>query len=245
MIPLKDNIPRIRFPVVVVAIFAINLIIFLWEMMLPDRALIAVVHVYGAVPARFTNPEWAAWAGYPPGAWTTALTYMFLHGGWLHFILNMWVLWVFADNVEDALGHWRFTAFYLLSGLAALALHVAFNASSDMPVVGASGAIAGVMGAYFRLFPQARVIVLIPIVFIPWIVEVPAVVFLGLWFLVQITSGLASAAPSAEGQAVAWWAHAGGFAFGMLLVRHFGGLDCRYCYLPESRSYERRNHSGS
>ncbi|MFZ5427463.1 MAG: rhomboid family intramembrane serine protease [Thermodesulfobacteriota bacterium] len=245
MIPLKDNIPRIRQPVVVVSIFVLNLIVFLWEMMLPERALVRLVHLHGAVPLRLLDPAWASWAGYPDGAWLTPLTYMFLHGGWLHFLLNMWVLWVFADNVEDAMGHARFTLFYVLSGLAALALHVMFNSSSAMPVVGASGAIAGVMGAYFRLFPQARVIVLIPLLFIPWIVEVPAMVFLGLWFLIQVSSGLMAGSPLDGGQSVAWWAHAGGFAFGMLLVRHFGRLDCRYCYLPESRSYERQDPQDS
>lgn len=240
MIPLKDNIPRIRRPVVVITLFALNLAVFLFEMAMPEKMLNMFLHFYGAVPLRIMDPQWAAMMGYPPDGWLSAGTYMFLHGGWLHFLLNMWVLWVFADNVEDALGHWRFLAFYLLSGVAALVLHMLFNASSTMPVVGASGAIAGVMGAYFRLFPQARVIVLIPIFFIPWIVEVPAVIFLGLWFLIQVTSGLMAASPLMDGQSVAWWAHAGGFAFGMLLVRFFGKLDCRYCYLPESRSYERQ-----
>jgi membrane associated rhomboid family serine protease len=244
MIPLKDNIPRIRRPVVVWIIFALNLVVFLWELSMPPRSLMALLQEYGAVPMRFMNPEWAAWAGYPQNWWPATVTYMFLHGGWLHIILNMWVLWIFADNVEDAMGHWRFAAFYLLSGLAALGLHVVFNADSKMPVIGASGAIAGVMGAYFRLFPQARVIVLIPLLFIPWIVEIPAVVFLGLWFLMQVSSGLLSGTNLADGQSVAWWAHAGGFIFGMLLVRVFGKLDCRYCYLPESRSYERRDLSG-
>jgi membrane associated rhomboid family serine protease len=240
MIPLKDNIPRIHPPMVVVILFAANLIIFLWQQMLPERHLLEFVHLFGAVPKRLLDPVWAAQAGYPPDSWYSAFTYMFLHGGWLHFILNMWVLWVFADNVEDAMGHWRFLVFYILSGLAALSLHVLFNPGSEMPVVGASGAIAGVMGAYFRLFPHARVVALIPIIIIPWIVEVPAVVFLGLWFAIQILSGLSAQAMPDDGQAVAWWAHAGGFAFGMFFVRRLGNLDCRYCYLPDRRSYERR-----
>lgn len=240
MIPLKDNIPRIRYPVVGVTIFAINLLVFLGEMMLSANDLTVVAHLYGAVPMRFTSPEWAAWQGYPQTVWPTLFTYMFLHGGWLHFLLNMWVLWIFADNVEDAMGHWRFALFYVLSGLAAVALHLGFNSLSTMPVIGASGAIAGVMGAYFRLFPQARLVVLIPIVFIPWIVEIPALIFLGLWFLIQVTSGLMDGTQDGGAQSVAWWAHAGGFVFGMVSVRFFGHLDCRYCYLPEKRSYERR-----
>ncbi len=239
MIPLKDNIPRIRKPIVVWVLFAVNLVLFLFEMGIDEQSMRMLAHLYGVVPARFTDPQWAQTMGYPPGGWVAFVSYMFLHGGWLHFLLNMWVLWIFADNVEDALGHWRFLAFYLLSGVAALGLHVAFNASSTMPVIGASGAIAGVMGAYFRLFPQAKVVVLIPIFFIPWIVELPAMVFLGIWFLLQVVSGLSAVVPAPEGQGIAWWAHAGGFAVGYFLVRLLGPLDCRYCYLPEGRIYER------
>lgn len=240
MIPLHDNIPRIRKPIAVWVIFAVNLALFVFELSIGDDVMRLFVHLYGVVPARFTDPNWAALAGYPPGGWESFVVYMFLHGGWLHFLLNMWVLWIFADNVEDALGHWRFVLFYLLSGIAALGLHVAFNASSTTPVIGASGAIAGVMGAYFRLFPNARVVVLIPIFFIPWIVELPAMVFLGIWFLLQVLSGLTATGPLQDGQGIAWWAHAGGFTVGFFLVRLLGPLDCRYCYLPEGRTYERR-----
>ncbi|GFK95798.1 hypothetical protein NNJEOMEG_03666 [Fundidesulfovibrio magnetotacticus] len=239
MIPLKDNIPRIRVPLVVWTIFFLNAAVFVGELFLTERGQALLFNLHGAVPLRFTSPELALAMGYPRGAWSTAVTYMFLHGGWMHFLLNMWVFWVFADNVEDALGHRRFALFYLLSGLAALALHVAFNADSRMPVVGASGAIAGVMGGYFRLFPHARVIVLIPIIFIPWIVEVPATLFLGLWFIIQVWSGLSETGAGVDGQSVAWWAHAGGFAFGMFLVSVLSKRDCRYCYLPESRAYRR------
>ena len=239
MIPLKDNIPSIRRPVMVWLLFAANLLVFLLEQALSDQELFAVSHLLGAVPARFTDPEWAEAMGYPARVWPTAFTYMFLHAGWLHFLLNMWVLWIFADNVEDALGHWRFLGFYLACGLAALALHVLFHPGADVPVIGASGAIAGVMGAYFRLFPRARVVVLVPILFIPWIVEVRAVLFLGIWFAIQVISGLAGSAAGSTGQDVAWWAHAGGFVCGMILVNLLGRLDCRYCYLPEERAYER------
>ncbi|MFP5238651.1 MAG: rhomboid family intramembrane serine protease [Acidobacteriota bacterium] len=240
MIPIKDNVPNIRKPVVVAIIFALNLMVFLFELSLPGKGLNLLLQLYGAVPARLTDPAWAEAAGFPSQGFDSALTYMFLHGGWLHFILNMWVLWVFADNVEDALGHWRFAAFYLLSGVAALAMHLLFNPGSTTPVVGASGAIAGVMGGYFRLFPHARVVTLIPIVFIPWIVDLPAVAFLGIWFVIQLASGLSASTPLDDGQSVAWWAHAGGFLFGLLVVRLLGPLDCRYCYLPEEKAYERR-----
>jgi len=238
MIPLKDNIPRIRRPVVVWIIIGLNVLVFAFEMLLPEDWRQALIIAYGAIPKRFMDPQWAALAGFPDTRWITAVSYMFLHAGWLHIILNMWVLFVFADNVEDALGHWRFALFYMLSGLAALTLHVAVNSGSDQPVIGASGAIAGVMGAYFRLFPQGRVTVLIPIVFIPWIVEIPAVAFLGLWFAIQVVSGIA--ASMGDGESIAWWAHAGGFLFGMALARLLGTRDCRYCYVKENRSYERQ-----
>jgi membrane associated rhomboid family serine protease len=240
VIPIKDNIPRIRLPIVVFTLMALNLLVFLFELGLPQEDLAVLFHLQGVVPARFTDPTWASVTGYPPGGWSAIFTYMFLHGGWLHIILNMWVLWIFADNVEDALGHWRFLAFYLTCGLLAVGLHVFFNPDSTMPVIGASGAIAGVMGAYFRLFPLARIMVLIPLLFIPWIVEIPALVFLGIWFFLQVLSGLMPNSPHETSQGVAWWAHVGGFVCGMLLVRLFGPLDCRYCYVPETRNYERR-----
>ena len=232
-----------RWPVVMALLIAANLGIFLFEMLLPEQSLISFLHLYGAVPRRILDEQWALAAGYPTGglfgSLVPMLTHMFLHGGWWHLLLNMWVMWIFADNVEDAFGRGRFLGFYVLSGLAALALHVAFNASSQTPVVGASGAIAGVMGAYFRLFPHARVLVLIPIVFIPWIVEVPALVFLGLWFLMQVFSGIASGTVPEAGAAVAWWAHAGGFLFGLSLARLFALPHCIYCYQPEQRAYIR------
>jgi len=238
MIPIKDNIPRIRKPVVVWIIIALNSLVFAFEMLLPEEWRTALIDVYGAIPRRFMDPGWARDAGFPSDWWAAAVSYMFLHGGWAHILLNMWVLFVFADNVEDALGHWRFAVFYVLSGIAALALHVAVNSGSVQPVIGASGAIAGVMGAYFRLFPKGKVTVLIPIVVIPWIVEIPAVAFLGLWFFLQIFSGIV--ARWTGGENIAWWAHAGGFLFGMLLVSLLGTRDCRYCYVREKRAYERK-----
>ena len=236
MIPLRDNIPRIRTPYVVWAIILLNAAIFLVTRTLPGQAYAQFVQLFGFVPARFTDPAWAAWMGYPQGGWSTLFSYMFLHDGWLHFLLNMWVFWIFADNLEDVLGHFRFAAFYLLCGLAALGAHVIFNLDSRLPVLGASGAIAGVMGGYFRLFPQARVLTLIPIFIFPWIIELPAVVYLGIWFLGQALSGLSDPGSHAEG--VAWWAHVGGFLAGLALIKSLGGVrDCRYCYRPAERIY--------
>jgi membrane associated rhomboid family serine protease len=151
------------------------------------------------------------------GNYFTLLSSMFLHGGWMHIIGNMWSLWIFGDNVEDRMGRGGFLLFYLLSGLAAGAVHVVTNPASRVPTVGASGAIAGVMGAYLLLFPHASVVTMVPIFFFLQVVEIPAVFFLGFWFLSQLFSGtlsLAAAGPQAAG--VAWWAHIGGFVVGFL-----------------------------
>lgn len=239
MIPLRDNVPRTRPPLVTWTLIGLCTLVFLYEQLLPDRILFEFLHIYGVVPARFTNASYAAIVGYPEGGYASFVTYMFLHGGWLHYLLNMWVLWIFADNVEEALGSLRFILYYLACGLAAASAHVLFNWNATMPVIGASGAIAGVMGGYFRLFPKARVVTLIPIIIIPWIVELPAVVFLGIWFLVQILSGLAGAVSQGEAQPVAFWAHVGGFAAGLALVRVFLPPGCQFCFDPAARRYDR------
>ena len=144
---------------------------------------------------------------------------MFLHGGWMHIIGNMWTLWIFGDNVEDRMGPLRFVCFYLLCGLAAGLVHWFTNPDSTLPTVGASGAIAGVLGAYFFLFPYARVIVLIPVLFLPFFFELPALVYLGFWALSQVLSGTLSLVGPREVGGVAWWAHVGGFMAGIVL--HF------------------------
>ncbi len=157
----------------------------------------------------------------------TAISYLtanFLHGGWLHIIGNMWALWIFGDNVEDRMGHVRFAVFYLLCGIAAGMVHLFTNPHSTIPTVGASGAIAGVMGAYFILFPRSRVIVLVPILIFPFFFEVPAVFYIGFWAFMQVFSGTLSLADARAVGGVAWWAHVGGFITGMVLrfffIRH-------------------------
>jgi membrane associated rhomboid family serine protease len=171
-------------------------------------------------------------------------SYMFLHGGWLHIIFNMWVLWIFGDNIEDVTGHGGFLLFYLLSGLAALGLHVVSEPASTAPVVGASGAIGGVMGAYMLLYPHGKVLTLIPFGFIPLIVRIPAVLFLGLWFATQFFSGVLSRAGGAVG-GVAWWAHIGGFIAGMILIQFFRrGKACRFCYNYGEKTYEPLDRDG-
>jgi len=155
--------------------------------------------------------------GSQPSTWVTIFTAMFMHGGFLHIIGNMLFLWIFGNNVEDAMGPLKFLVFYLLSGIAALTLQVAFNTDSTVPTIGASGAIAGVLGAYMRLFPFSNVLILIPIIFIPFFFPLPAFIYIALWFVMQVVQGLGSTlVPQAGG--IAWWAHIGGFLAGMLLV---------------------------
>jgi len=221
VIPLRDDIPARRTPVVTWALIAINVLVFLYEKSLPPRALEDLVFLRGLVPARYTDPGWAASAGFPPDHYLSFLTCMFLHGSWLHVIGNMWSLWIFGDNVEDRMGPLRFLLFYVLCGLAAGVLHVVTNASSQVPTVGASGAIAGVLGAYFILFPHARVLTLVPLLFIPFFFELPAIVFLLIWFGLQLLQAWSGLGAEGMGGGVAWWAHVGGFAAGILLHRLF------------------------
>jgi membrane associated rhomboid family serine protease len=242
VIPLRDNIPSVRRPWAVYAIIALNLGAFLYTLGLDPRQIEILFHVLGVVPARYSDPAWAASVGYPDWGALSFATYMFLHGGWLHLGFNMWSLWIFADNVEDVMGPARFVLFYFCCGLAALTAHYVFNLHAVQPVVGASGAIAGVMGAYFLLFPHAKVVTLIPILIIPYIVELPAVLFLGLWFGVQVLSGLWESVGSGQGSPIAWWAHAGGFVAGMLFMPLFRRRDrCDFCWRGE-RDWRRILH---
>ncbi|MDR5675140.1 MAG: rhomboid family intramembrane serine protease [Armatimonadota bacterium] len=213
MIPLRDSVPARRPPVVMLSILAASVLVFLYEVGLPPDELAEFFRTFGVVPARLLGPD-------PP--YFTLVTSMFLHGGWLHLLGNMLYLWIFGNNVEDAMGHGRFAVFYLLSGLAAAGLQVAFQPASSVPMVGASGAIAGVLGAYLVLFPHARILALVPLGFFTQLAEVPAVLFLPLWFLLQLVYGLASlGAPAQVGGGVAFWAHVGGFVAGVVLVRWF------------------------
>jgi len=207
MIPLRDTIPSGSYPVVNLLLIALNVLCFFYELSLGPAAS-ALLERYGLVPAAF---------GLSAGGITPLFTSMFLHSGWLHLGGNMLFLYIFGDNVEDRLGHVRYVLFYLLSGAAAGLAQAYTMPSSRIPMIGASGAIAGVTGAYFLFYPRARVVTLVPIFFFFQIIEIPAVVFLLLWFVMQVMYGLATV--SAHGQAVggvAFWAHVGGFLFGML-----------------------------
>ncbi len=176
MIPIRDTIPSVRFPAVTVGLICANAIVFIIELNLGARGLDQLFLHWGIIPLRFTSPRYEA-------NYLTLLSSLFLHGGWMHIIFNMWSLWIFGDNVEDRMGRVGFLIFYILSGLAAGVGHVATNPTSPVPTVGASGAIAGVMGAYLLLFPHARVVTIIPIFIFFQLVEVPAVSFLGIWFV--------------------------------------------------------------
>ena len=205
MIPLRDVIPSRTFPFFTVTLIVLNSVAFLFELSLPDRAIQSFLSTYGVVPARFDV--------------LTIFTSMFLHGGWLHFLGNMLYLWIFGDNVEDRLGHARFVVFYLLCGAAAAFAHVWVNPASTIPTIGASGAIAGVLGAYFVLYPHSRVLALVPLFIIWELIEVPATIFLGIWFVMQFFSGVGSLTKaSVETGGVAFWAHVAGFLAGIAAV---------------------------
>jgi len=216
MFPIQDTVPRRESPFVTWAIILINGIVFLIELSLPPDALRAFLYHFGVVPARYMHPDVAG----PPLGFLPFLTGMFVHGGWTHFIGNMWCLWLFGDNVEDRLGHVRYLGFYLICGLVSGITHVLFNPGSIVPAIGASGAISGIMGAYLVMFPTASVITLIPLFFIPYFVEIPAVIYLGVWFISQLFSGTFSLIAGISG-GIAWWAHIGGFLSGILLLPAF------------------------
>ncbi len=225
MIPLRDTIPSQTFPIINITLIVVNVLIFLLTQFLPDDQHRLFLSNFGVVPARMTYAFGGE--GATPLAVVPLFTSMFLHAGWFHLIFNMLYLWIFGDNVEDAMGHFRYLVFYVLCGLAATATHIFFSPLSEVPVVGASGAIAGVLGAYFLLYPRSRVLTLVPLLFFFSLIELPAFVFLGFWFVIQFLSGLFSiGAPSAGG--VAWWAHVGGFASGAVLVFPFRRRRVRY-----------------
>jgi len=215
MIPLKDTIPSYRTPYVNYFIIIANFSVFFYELSLDGWHLMRFIYNYGIVPQRFFYLS-AQGAGFTE-RYLPFFTSMFLHGGWFHILGNMLFLWIFGDNVEDRMGHLRYFLFYLLCGVVAGFFHLYINPSSQVPAVGASGAISGIMGAYFLLFPHSRVITLMPVFFFLTLVEIPAFFFIGIWFVFQLFSGAFSLLLRGAG-GVAWWAHVGGFLAGMGLV---------------------------
>ncbi len=212
MFPLYDTLRSRRFPLINWLLIILNGMVFYYELTLGEDGLFRFIHAWGLVPLQLTSS--------PAEAWPAIFTSMFLHAGWFHFLSNMWILIIFGDNVEDRMGGGPYLIFYLLSGTAAALLQAYLYPASVIPMTGASGAIAGVLGAYLILFPRARVASLVPIFFIFTLIEVPALIFLGFWFVSQLFSGWL-ALQGADMSGVAWWAHIGGFVFGLLAVRLF------------------------
>lgn len=210
MIPLRDSVKSRTFPIVNVTIIVLNLIFYILEIMVEPYFLNQIFYAYGLVPADVLNAIITG-ASLTPVI-ISFITAMFIHGGWVHVMGNMLFLWVFGDNIEDRLGHFKYLLFYLVVGVAAGIVHIFTNPTSTVPVVGASGAVAGVLGAYIIAFPRSRILALVPI-----LVEIPAVIFIAFWFVIQLFNGVASLGGAAN--SVAWWAHVGGFIAGVLMIK--------------------------
>ena len=253
MIPVKDNIPTLRFPVVTVVLIAINVAVFAWQLTLSSDPSSStspqvpglsqsdeVTLEYGAMPYRLLHPGTECGVsgqrvvcqgqqGYAestkldsPPWWVTVFTSMFMHGGILHIAFNMLFLWIFGNNVEDSMGRPRFIAFYLLAGIVAAYTQALLSSSSTVPAIGASGAIAGVLGGYLLLFPRARVLTVVLIILFVTIIEIPAAILLAVWFVLQFLPALGQVTTSAAGgEGVAYWAHVGGFVFGLAAIKLF------------------------
>lgn len=203
MIPLKDDNPRSAFPVLTITLIAVNILAFVLEL---QFGLEYVVVKYGAIPIEIVNGQ----------DLETMFTSMFLHGGFMHLAGNMLYLWIFGDNIESYLGRFKFILFYLICGLIAIFAHIFMSGSSEVPMVGASGAISGILGAYLIKYPKAKVLVLIPIIFFITVRRIPALFVLGFWFIMQLFSGVVTI--GGEGGGVAFWAHIGGFVAGLGLI---------------------------
>lgn len=221
LFPLRDTNPTRHRPVMTWTLIAVTSAVYVLEALLHPEHLQQIAYLFGIVPARYSHPEWALRVGFPLDDYWPFVSSIFLHAGVLHLVSNMWILWIFGDNVEDRMGPWRFLGFYLLCGVIAGLVHWWTNTHSVVPTVGASGAIAGVLGAYVVLYPRARVVTLFLLVFWPLIFELPAVFYLFYWFAIQLLSGTAALLGPQQVGGVAWWAHVGGFAAGAVLVRLF------------------------
>lgn len=219
MIPLRALLLRNSTPVITLAIIAVNVFCFLFEISLPDYTRDRFITHYALIPDHLRL--------------TSFVTSMFLHGGWLHLIGNMWFLWVFGSHIEDAMGSAKFLIFYLIAGIASALVQAFVNLGSPIPTIGASGAIAGVMGAFLILYPRVRIVTLVFIIVFITTIELPAAIMLIYWFALQVVSGLGSLASISQAQGIAWFAHVGGFLAGILLIRPFAGNRMRYRY----RSY--------
>jgi len=218
MIPLKDETPRRSTPVVTLLLIAANTLVFFYQISLSPRAADALIRTYGLVPARIQYALAGTHGVSYAHAFAPLVTCMFLHGGWLHIIGNMWFLWIFGANVEDRFGSFMYLLVYFVCGIGSGISQVLFSWGSPIPSIGASGAISGVLGAYLLFFPGSRILTLIPLFIIWFTARIPAFIFILLWFAVQFLSGLGSLGSASSGGGVAWWAHVGGFAIGALIA---------------------------
>ncbi|MFP5350746.1 MAG: rhomboid family intramembrane serine protease [Gammaproteobacteria bacterium] len=225
MIPLRDDLPTRRAPILTITFIVACCIVFLWQISLGERGFQVAVYSLGVIPATLLGNETLPPEFYRIPPTLTVFSSMFLHGGWMHLIGNMLYLWIFGNNVEDSMGHTRFVIFYLACGVAAALVQALPNPDSVIPMIGASGAISGVLGAYLLLHPRAHVLVLVPLGFFTQLVRMPAMIVLGLWFVLQLVSQ-ALADPKAGG--VAFGAHIGGFVAGMVLIPFFKRRDVRF-----------------
>lgn len=221
MFPLKDDIPAKHFPVANLILIALNVLVFIYQLSLSKREMFLFIEKFGFVPVRFIILQAENWLDL--SRFVPVFTSMFLHGNLIHIFSNMWMLWIFGDNVEDSMGRVRYVFFYLLCGIASVIVQTVFDPGSQVPMVGASGAISGVLGAYFLLYPRAKIVTFIPIFIFFYLIEVPAFFFLGFWILLQFIQGSVhwlTTDPGVEG-GIAWWAHVGGFGAGLLLIPLF------------------------
>jgi membrane associated rhomboid family serine protease len=220
--PYRDSEPTLRTPWITRAVVVFTVAVYLFQLTLDEESTRGLYYACGIVPARWFDPAWARSFGLEPRDAWPLVTSMFLHGNLLHVISNLWALWIFGDNIEDRIGPLRFLAFYVACGAISGAVHAATQPHSAVPTIGASGAIAGVMGAYFVLFPTARVLTIFPVICFPLFLELPAFVYLGLWFVLQVWSGAQSLGFDHSAGGIAWWAHVGGFLAGIALLGLLG-----------------------
>lgn len=216
MIPLRDTTKSTSFPFVNLTLITINILIFLYEISLGQNFNI-FIYEYGLIPAKVFSSS-------NTGLYDVSLPFissMFIHGGWLHIVGNMLFLYIFGDNVEARMGHYRYLIFYIVCGLAAAVFQIATNVSSEIPMVGASGAISGVLGAYITFYPKSKILTLVPIFFFIRLIHIPAAIFIFVWFIIQFVSGIGSLEMPGDTGGVAFWAHIGGFVAGLILARHF------------------------
>ena len=213
MLPLADTIRSRSFPIINWTLIAANLLVFFYELSLSPADLEVFFSRFALVPALLDPAR--------PLSYLTFITHQFLHGGWVHIISNLWILYIFGDNIEDRLGPGRYLLFYLTGGVVAALLQITLIGEPDIPMLGASGAISAVLDAYMLLFPTSRVLTLVPFFYFLQMVRIPAVIYIGMWFVSQLFSGVFALAPGAAMGGVAWWAHIGGFLFGFAAVRLF------------------------